>query len=475
MNSVARKGMYQLASSGMMGVLQIAQIGALARVFDSQALGVVALYSMVIAITTVFCDFGLQSYVIQDTRPDDETAKDVAAVLPLFMGVGVAACAIAYFISHVLVGSADMSAAMLWITPAVPLALFMGPLQGFAVRRMYLERLALAEAIGKGAGVAVAVGLAYFVHMEGCVMVGFYVALLAKVVVLHHDIRPLVRRMFTREREAARVYATVSYAVAQLLGQIANLMAAKADEMIVAATMPLAVYGIYGSLKQLVIQAGAFVAPMLRRTTMPLFADLRRGASGVFWTVGQLLGWTNAVYIGFFLAIALNADLVTYVLYGPRFVAHADWLAWFALLYAWRTFAGGGISAMLQSTGAPFVDLTWSAIQAVIQTVVLYVAAPFGVETMMIAASVAYAVLGVIGHLWIVGGRGKVPKREIVMTLLLPVVGYFAFALVLALVEQHLAITWLQPVWAVVLTLAIAALTARVTGFPRTFVGVKLT
>ncbi|KND60418.1 hypothetical protein BVER_03872c [Candidatus Burkholderia verschuerenii] len=139
MNSVARKGMFQLASSGLMGILQIAQIGALARVFDAQALGVVALYSMVIVITTVFCDFGLQSYVIQDTRSDDETTTDVASVLPLFMGVGVAVCGVAWFIAHSIVGSADMSMAMLWITPAVPLALFMGPLQGFAVRRLYLD------------------------------------------------------------------------------------------------------------------------------------------------------------------------------------------------------------------------------------------------------------------------------------------------------------------------------------------------
>ncbi|KND60417.1 hypothetical protein BVER_03871c [Candidatus Burkholderia verschuerenii] len=321
----------------------------------------------------------------------------------------------------------------------------------------------------------VTVALAWFWRMDGCVMVGFYVALLAKIFILHHDIRPFVQRMFTAKRDKRRMMQTMSYAVAQLLGQIANIMAAKADEMIVAATMPLAVYGIYGSLKQLVVQAGAFVAPMIRRTTMPLFADLRRGTAGVFWTVSQLIGWSNAIYIGFFLAIALNADLVTYLLFGKRFVGHADWLAWFAFLYSWRTFVGGGISAMLQSTGAPFVDLAWSAIQAVVQTVVLYVAAPYGVETMMISASIAYGVLGVIGHLVIVGRRCKVAQREVVLSLLLPVVGYFAIGFVLSMLEQHVSITWLQPVWAVLLTLAIAALTARMTGFPRSFVGVKLT
>lgn len=478
MHVMAKKGCFQLASSISMALLQIVQIAVIARVFEGRTLGIVTLDTMIVAIVTVFCDFGLQSYVVQDRRRIESTTADVACALPVFAAGGVAVCAGAACIATFAAGAPDVGHALWWMLPAVPLAVVMGPLQGFAIRELHLERLALAEAAGKGAGAAVTIALAAGGRVADCVIAGFYVALVVKLAGLRHDARrllPFIVRTRMRARRRGRRAATVSYALAQVLGQIANVLAAKADEMIVAATMPLAVFGIYASLKQLVVQSVAFVSPIVRRMTMPLFAMQRRGTRAAGWTTGQVIGWSNAAYVAFFLALALNAELVTRLLYGHAFAAHAQWLAWFAVVWSLRTFAGATTSALLQSTGAPLTDLTWTALQAAMQTLVLLATASHGIAFMLLSAALAHATLGIAGHLMLVAGRAGVSRRQAAVRWLLPAAAYYTMAAALWFVERRAGGGWAGPPFAVLLASAIAMLAAWSTGRVRPLLNVEAT
>lgn len=479
MSSVARKGLAQLMSSVVMAGLQLVQIAVVARTFHGAELGIVALFSMMIALATVLCDFGLQSFVIQDKRDREATLADVAAALPWFICAGMAICAIGYVVVQIFgsngAGANGIGNALLWVTPAIPLAIFMGPLQGFAVRDLDLEQLAFAEAAGKFVGVGATVLLARFGHYTSCVMIGFYAALIVKLICMHHTVRHIVT-MVKHVREGHRkgdAKAPASYALAQLLSQFVNVMGGKADEMIIGATMPLAVFGIYSSMKQLLNQASAFILPIVRRTTMPLFAQWRPEAPERLPSIVRVMCWSTSIYVCFYLAIALSSGLITKVLFGHAFLGHADWLGCLALLWAVRTFQGGSISAFLQSTGAPFIDLGWSAVQSAVQAAVLLVMSRYGVDRMLFAVIVVQGVLGILGHYALLGKRAGIAATTITSKMVLPAAGFFAFAVLLAMLERALDLVWLQPMCSAALAAAIGLVTASVTGYPKLFPQVR--
>ena len=473
MSSVARKGLAQLMSSAVMALLQLAQIAVVARTFHGAQLGVVALYSMMIALATVLCDFGLQSFVIQDKREREATLADVAAALPWFVCVGIGICAIGYvgvhFIARDAAEASGIGRALLWIAPAIPLAIFMGPLQGFAVRDLDLERLAFAEAAGKCVGVGATVLSARFGQHTSCVMIGFYAALIVKLICMRHTVRHIVTigKHVKDGHHKGSAKATASYALAQLFGQFVNVLGGKADEVIVGATMPLAVFGVYSSMKQFVLQASAFISPMMRRTTMPLFAAWRADAPGRFGEFERVVCWSTSLYACFFLALALNAGLVTKVLYGHAFLGYSDWLACLALLWSVRAFEGGTISAFLQSTGAPFVDVGYAMLQTAVQASLLLVTARYGIERMLLVVIAVQSVIAVIGHFVLLGKRARMGASAVTFKLLLPTACFYAIALSLAALERAFEIVWLQPVFGIVLAGAIAAITAWVTGYPK--------
>lgn len=473
MSSVARKGLAQLMSSAVMAGLQLVQIAVVARTFHGSELGIVALYSMMIALATVLCDFGLQSFVIQDKREREATLADVAAALPWFVGTGIAICMIGYFAVQFVghsEGAADgIGSALLWITPTIPLAIFIGPVQGFAVRDLDLERLAFAEAAGKLVGVGATVLLAYFGHFASCVMIGFYAALIVKLICMQHTVRHIVSigKQAKEGHLKGNAKATASYALAQLLSQFVNVMGGKADEMLVGATMPLAVFGVYSSMKQFVLQASAFISPMVRRTTMPLFATWRPDAPERLPSIERVVCWSTSIYVCFYLALALSSGVVTKLLYGHAFLHYADWLGWLALLWAVRAFENGTISAFLQSTGAPFVDLGWAAVQSAAQAAVLLIMSKFGVERMLLGVIVVQGVLAVFGHYFLLGKRAGLGVGGIASKVLLPVAGFFGLALLFAALERAFDVVWLQPIFSGVLAGAIAIVTAWVTGYPK--------
>ncbi|AXL48802.1 hypothetical protein DSC91_000354 [Paraburkholderia caffeinilytica] len=465
LSSIVKKGGAQLISSILMAVLQLLQISVIARSFSAASLGIVSINLIIVAIATVFSDFGLQSFVIQDKRDMKFTVLDVRTVLPIFISATVVISLVGACLARYCFGASDIGNALLWIAPAMPLTVISGPVQGIAVRELHIERLAFAEFAGKVCGVATTVFMALFEHAVVSVIAGFYVSQVVRLLLLHETALALLIAPRGQERSAGRRGVIVSYAVAQMLGQVSNTLAAKADELIVAAAMPLETFGIYSSMKQLVIQAVAFVAPVVRRLTMPFFASHRGGASEKSrLTPNNLICWSNAVYIGFFVSLALASEPLTRFIFGSKFINHTDWLILFAVLWSVRTFAGGAISAYLQSTGAPLADFWWTLVQLIVQTTVMLMTSPSGVYVMLISAIVSYLVVAVLGYLTIYRWKSRVSVCEVVVIIIIPALSYYVIGLSLLWLESAFEIYWIDAVCVLIFMCAVIAVTSVTSG-----------
>jgi hypothetical protein len=200
---------------------------------------------------------------------------------------------------------------------------------------------------------------------------------------------------------------------------------------------------------------------------MPLFAAWRADAPDRFGEFERVVCWSTSLYACFFLALGLNAGLVTKLLFGHAFLGYSDWLACLALLWSVRAFEGATISAFLQSTGAPFVDVGYAMLQTAVQAAVLAVMAQFGIERMLLAVIAVQSVIAVAGHFVLLGKRARMGYAAVAWKLLLPALCFHALALSLAGLERVIELVWLQPVFSMVLAGVIAVVTAWVTGYPK--------
>jgi O-antigen/teichoic acid export membrane protein len=228
-----------------------------------------------------------------------------------------------------------------------------------------------------------------------------------------------------RRARAKRLYY---YMGTQLTGQLFNILGSKADELIVASMMSLEIFGIYASIKQLVIQGTSFAAPLIRRFTMPYFSRDRLSDGPRGDRTISIFVWSNAAYITFFLTLAIGAGLVTQFVLGPRFVNHADMLIRFAVLWSFQTFAGATMSAYLQSTGSPFKALAWMSIQVIVQLAVMWATISLGLENMLFWASVSYATMAFSYHLWFFREEAGLTVAQVFRRILSPVIFYYALA-----------------------------------------------
>jgi O-antigen/teichoic acid export membrane protein len=424
---IARKGAIQLFASVTMAILTLVQITFLARYFEFRDLGFVATQLLVISIATMFCDFGWEGFIIQERGSMLRVALIVGNALPRLVGLALGADVLALAIAW-LIGAGNGTfpyLTLLLLLPVLPLIVVLGALQAFAVKGVDIGRLSLTEAGGKLVGVLVTIAVAWRFHSTNCVTIGFLCTVLFKFCLMtrfHSKVMSAMIASCTRARRKSKLYA---YAVTQMLSQVIDIFGNKADEMIVASSMPIELFGIYASIKQIVIQAISFANPIIRRLTMPYFSRDRLIDGTLNRHTISILAWSNAAYIVFFLGLAISSGLLTEWVLGKRFLPYVDLFTALSVLWSVRAFAGGTISAFLQSTGKPFRDLTWTATQVGMQLIVMRNTIQFGLLTMIACACVSCAVMAVLYHIRFYMKYADYTVGQVARWVLLPTATYY--------------------------------------------------
>lgn len=459
---LARKGAVQLLASGMMGVLTLAQIAILSRHFDYRELGIISTQLLVVSIFTTFCDFGWEGFIIQSRGSRRRVAMVLGSALPRLIGFAVAADLAVAFVLYALGVPKSTWMTLVFVAPVLPFVILVGALQGFAVRALDIERLAGSEVLSKALGVAVTTGSAYWFDSLDCIVLGFVCIIAAKFVFLSSFQRDTLKWILLSIPRRVRVGRLYHYMSTQLGGQLFNILGSKADELIVASTMSLEIFGIYASIKQLVTQGASFAAPLIRRLTMPYFSRDRLSDDRHASKTVAVFVWSNAAYVSFFLSLAIASGLLTEFVLGPRFVPHADMLIRFCVLWSIQTFAGATMSAYLQSTGAPFKALAWMATQVIVQLSVMWGTRSLGLENMLFWASVSYATLAIAYHLWFFHHEAELTLAQVFKRILAPVLFYYALSALIIWVLRSLRLpSYFEVAGAFIFVAAVVLLSLR--------------
>src|SRR6476660_1051852 len=129
----------------MMGVLTLAQIAFLSRHFGYRDLGIVSTQLLVVSIFTTFCDFGWEGFIIQERGSRRRVALILGSALPRLIGFAVIVDLVMAFALRELGVVEAAWLTLLLVAPVLPFVILVGALQGFAVRALDIERLAMSE------------------------------------------------------------------------------------------------------------------------------------------------------------------------------------------------------------------------------------------------------------------------------------------------------------------------------------------
>lgn len=403
-------GAFTAVSQAFVTVLRFASVIVLSRLLSPGDFGIVAMAAPVVALLSLFQDFGLPQATIQ--RPKI-TAAEVNFLFWANMGISVV---VALFV----LGLAPLAAAFYDEPRVAPLIIAMGLLllvQGLGAqhsallsRLMHFRVLAAMEVIGAVAGLLVSVVWAVVDPSPWAIFGGSLATVLFPTIMAWC----LLGWYPSRPRRTAGARSLVNFGAGMTGFNISNFVARNADNILIGRYLGDIQLGLYDRAYKLLLMPLRQVMNPLSRVLIPalsrMSAEPERFRSA-FLTVHSLT--LLAVLPGVAAMIVVARELVPFLL-GPEWAESAV------------VFTALGFAGMLQPVNNPagwlFVSegrsqefMRWGIFGAVTSLIAFVAGLPYGILGVAVAYSISEYIRTPL--LWLyVGRRSHVRFRDVART-----------------------------------------------------------
>ena len=394
MSSLKNQAVWLFGGTCFAAVLQVVQLGVLARKLEAHELGILAIINAILAVAMVLQDMGMSSYIVHRqniTRKEQSTIYWVNVLLSLLTGLLLIAIAwpIAYFYHLPQLTGLIMLTSLNF--------LILGSLsqyQAHFIKAKKMVLLAKIEMVTKFLAFALTVALLYLTPLNvSAVILGLFANAAMRILCMiwfgEKSWRP------TFEFDKATFFSSMKYGVYQLGSQTINQLRTQADSLIVGKVMGAEMLGIYSLAKELVLQPLKLVMPVINRLALPRFAEKQHEPAQLqkLFLKGTLaiMLFSSLIY----LAIGILSPVIVRVLYGASHEAVGHLIP-LMLLFGMLRPMGGLTGAISQANGRTNVEFYWNVVASIIVVLVLattwfypnvwYVALTLSISQVLISA-----------------------------------------------------------------------------------------
>ncbi|MEM6049403.1 lipopolysaccharide biosynthesis protein [Erwinia sp. P7711] len=394
MSSLKNQAVWLFGGTCFAAVLQVVQLGVLARKLEAHELGILAIINAILAVAMVLQDMGMSSYIVHRqniTRKEQSTIYWVNVLLSLLTGLLLIAIAwpIAYFYHLPQLTGLIMLTSLNF--------LILGSLsqyQAHFIKAKKMVLLAKIEMVTKFLAFALTVALLYLTPLNvSAVILGLFANAAMRILCMiwfgEKSWRP------TFEFDKATFFSSMKYGVYQLGSQTINQLRTQADSLIVGKVMGAEMLGIYSLAKELVLQPLKLVTPVINRLALPRFAEKQHEPAQLqkLFLKGTLaiMLFSSLIY----LAIGILSPVIVRVLYGASHEAVGHLIP-LMLLFGMLRPMGGLTGAISQANGRTNVEFYWNVVASIIVVLVLattwfypnvwYVALTLSISQVLISA-----------------------------------------------------------------------------------------
>lgn len=365
------------AAAASRTLVQLAQLGVLARLLSPEDYGLMAMVAVVLGFAAAFSDMGVNSAYVQrqDVTPEQRSSLfwlNVAISGGLTLIVLLCGPLIAGFFGDDRLTPLLMLAASIFVITGLGQQVKMT-----AEKTLDFRAVALIEIAAAIAGFAAAVTAAYagwgvYALILGAIVNAAGVTVLAWLF-LARGWRPMWRFQWTDVR------SFLGFGGALVANNIVNEFNRSIDLLLGGRMLAASALGLYSLPRQIVFQIQGLVNPIITRVGFPLIAQVQADVPRVRAIYLKTLNMTAATNAPLYVGIAFFAPEVVSIMLGDKWLAATDLLRLLAI-WGFLRATGNPVGSLLLGMGRADLSLKWNLAMLCVATPVLWTGSHYGTQ-----------------------------------------------------------------------------------------------
>ncbi|MGD8110914.1 oligosaccharide flippase family protein [Vibrio sp. TRT 17S01] len=399
-------------ASAYTAATQILILVASARFLTAEELGWVSIGGMVLALSNIFIDSGLGTFIIykRDLRREALNTLLLASIALSTISYGIVVTFSnsieVFFESKGLAPVLEEYALILLLTP------FLSQLQALLVLRQRLSQLAIVDIISRTLAVVVTIAGLYYNYGPIAIIAGLITSYLLKII-LSQIALPKDLKVKPSSLDFTVMPEAWNYCKFQVGSQILSYIRTYIDSLIVGKSFDVSQLGTYSLAKDLVGKVPMVLTPIYSKLLLPIMSKVKDNPSTrfeLFSGANRIVLFVNALV---YTVILFSSDWVVNLLYGQNdFVADA--IKILAVFYMIRS-CGLVNGIYLQSVGRVGKDFYWNMFAVVVFPISMYAFSQFGVLEMLIGMATTQGIFFILSFIYF--HKGDYPLTPMKYTL----------------------------------------------------------
>lgn len=369
-NSLKKQAIWLFSGTVFAAIVQLVQLGIIARSFDTRELGILAIINAVLMVAMVLQDMGMSSYLV---HRQVITAREQSTIFWVNVFFGLATGILILLLAYPLSVFYNMPE-LIYLFGLVSLNFFilgaMSQYQAHFVKRKLLITLSKIEMISKLISFLVTIILIYSTKLTvSAVIIGQFSNAFLRLL--------LMLLMGERSWHPSFMFCKITFKNAlhygsyQLGSQTINQLRTQADTFIIGKFLGAEFLGVYSLAKELILQPLKLITPVINRLTLPRFAEKQSSINELkilfLRSINLIVNYSAAVYI----IIGLGAYIGVRLLYGPGHEKVAELIPYMLLLGVLRPM-GGLTGAISQANGTTKKEFVWNIWAGFIVVIIVF-------------------------------------------------------------------------------------------------------
>ena len=396
-------------SSNAANVVQFAVTVILSRLLTPAEVGIYSITAVFVAITIVFRDFGVSTYL---QREKDLTPEKTRSALGLLITTSWALAAFLYFASDYVAayyGQPGIGRALRVLTISFLIVPFASFVSSILARELQAGKAAIATGLGTIAYAVTCITMAYmgFSYMS---LAWANVANLAVTLLVYTQLIPAgtsFRPSFKGWRAPAK------YGGGAVLGTLVDRLNYSIPDLVLGKISGAAAVGLYSRANGLVALFQQVIGPMVNYSAVPFIASNHHKNNPLTPLISKAISYLTCLAWPAYIVIGLFAEPIIKILYGSQWTPAAPIVLLICVQAAVRTgFAL--VQPLLLAIGKPYISAITSGSTAIARLVLIFLSGSTNLYDIVVAICIADCLTTLI-FIWVLVKYADYGLRDLFM------------------------------------------------------------
>jgi len=396
-------------SSNAANVVQFAVTVILSRLLTPAEVGIYSITAVFVAITIVFRDFGVSTYL---QREKDLTPEKTRSALGLLITTSWALAAFLYFASDYVAayyGQPGIGRALRVLTISFLIVPFASFVSSILARELQAGKAAIATGLGTIAYAVTCITMAYmgFSYMS---LAWANVANLAVTLLVYTQLIPAgtsFRPSFKGWRAPAK------YGGGAVLGNLVERLNYSIPDLVIGKISGTTDVGLYSRANGLVGLFQQVIGPMINYSAVPFIANNHHKNNPLTPLISKAISYLTCLAWPAYIVIGLFAEPIIKILYGSQWTPAAPIVLLICVQAAVRT-GFSLVQPLLLAIGKPYISAIASGSTAAARLIMIYLFGSRDLYDIVVAICIADCITALIS-VWILGSYANFGVRDLVI------------------------------------------------------------